>query len=286
MPNRIDTFESIFRRANKPIFRFSPPKVEKILLMSDLSGHHAQRFEERVRRFVETGYPGGRITWESVHGEKPDTREAFLKSVEACAPDLIVTHRNLYDDLRDPNFGMGIYVLVLTQSTDVPVMVVPRLWDKGFEKATEKLEDVILVTDGLVRVDRLVNWAVHFVNNSGTLFFTNVESQVAFDRYMVAISRIPDIETELAEREIRRELLKEAEDYIRRCQEVLAAVKPNLQTEVLVTMGDPLLTYRELLKQYPCEMLVMESKDERQIAMRGLAYTMAVEFSDTVMLLI
>jgi len=51
-------------------------------------------------------------------------------------------------------------------------------------------------------------------------------------------------------------------------------------------MGYPLSTYRELLKQHRHEMLVMDSKDEKQIAMRGLAYTMAVEFSDIAMLLI
>ena len=98
MPNRIDTFESVFRRANKPIFRFSPPKVEKILLMSDLSGHQAQRFEERVRRFVETGEPGGRITWELVHGEKPDTRgrlQSAEMEVKAAEQDLNVARQNL-----------------------------------------------------------------------------------------------------------------------------------------------------------------------------------------------
>jgi len=281
-----DEFESIFRSADKPIFHFAPPRVEKILLMSDLSNQEAQTFEKRVRQFVESGEPGGNITWEAVHGEEPDTPDELLNIVEEHAPDLIVTQRNLHDDIKAPHFGLGVYVEVLTQSTGVPVMVAPRLWDEAFEKATEKLEDVMLVTDHLVGDDRLVNWAVHFVNDSGILFFTNVESQVVFQRYMSVISRIPGIETELAEGEIRRELLKEAEDYIQRCCEILAKVKPNLQTEAIVTMGYPLSTYRELLKQHRHEMLVMDSKDEKQIAMRGLAYTMAVEFSDIAMLLI
>jgi len=286
MAARIDEFESIFRSADKPIFHFAPPKVEKILLMSDLSGQEARTFEEKVRQFVESGEPGVIITWESIHGDEPDTRDELLKVVEAHAPDLIVTHRNLHDDIRDPHFGLGVYVEVLTQSTEAPVMVVPRLWDEAFEKATEKLEDVMMVADHLVGDDRLVNWAVHFVNNSGILFFTNVESQFEFERYMAAVSRIPDIETELAEGEIRRELLKEAEDYIQRCRKILAKVKPNLQTEAIVTMGYPLPTYRELLRQHHHKMLVMDSKDEKQIAMRGLAYAMAVEFSDIAMLLI
>ena len=286
MPDRIDEFESIFRSADKPIFHFEPPEVGKILLMSDLSGREAQTFEERLRQFVESGEPGGTIEWESVHGEEPDTRDELLKIVEAHAPDLIVTHRNLHDNINDPHFGLGVYVEVLTQSAGVPVMVVPRLWDEAFEKATEKLEDVMLVTDHLAGNERLINWAVHFVNNSGILFFTDVESQVVFERYMTVISHIPGIETEFAEQEIRRALLEEAEDYIQRCQEMLAKVKPNLQTEAIVTMGYPLSTYRDMLKQYHHEMLVMDSKDEKQIAMRGLVYAMAVEFSDIAMLLI
>ena len=197
-----------------------------------------------------------------------------------------MTHRNLHDNIRDAHFGLGVYVEVLTQSADVPVMVVPRLRDEAFEKATEKLEDVMLVTDYLAGDDRLVNWAVHFVNNSGSLFFTNVESQFEFERYMAVISRIPSIETELAEQEIRGELLKEAEDYIQRCRQVLAEVKPNLRTETSTTIGYPLATYRDMLHQHHHEMLVIESKDEKQVAMRGLAYTMAVEFSDIAMLLI
>lgn len=286
MTDRIDEFESIFRSADKPVFHFAPPKVEKILLMSDLSGQEAQRFEARLQQFVESGEPGGNITWEAVHGEEPETRDELLKIVEEHAPDLIVTHRNLHDGIKDPHFGLGVYVEVLSQTTQAPVMVVPRLWDEAFEKATEKLEDVMLVADHLARDDRVVNWAVHFVNNSGMLVFTQVESQFEYERYMAAISRIPGIETELAAEEIRRELLKEAEDYIQRCREMLAQVKPNLQTEAIVTMGYPLTAYRELLKQHHHEMLVIDSKDERQIAMRGLAYAMAVEFSDIAMLLI
>ena len=286
MPDRIDEFESIFRSADKPTFHFAPPQVEKILLMSDLSGQEAQRFEERVRQFVESGEPGGTIAWESMHGEEPETRGELMEFVEAHSPDLIVTHRNLHDAIRDPHFGLGVYVQVLTQGTKIPVMVVPRLWDEAFEKATEKLEDVMLVADRLVGDDRLVNWAVHFVNNSGVLFFTNVESQSEFERYMAVISRIPGIETEFAEREIRRELIKETVDYIKRCQQVLAKIKPNLQTKSIVTIGQTLPAYRDMLSRHHHKMLVMESEDEKQVAMRGLAYAMAIEFSDIAMLLI
>ncbi len=82
MPDRIDEFESIFRSADKPVFHFEPPNVRKILLMSDLSGNDAQTFEERVRHFVESGEPGGTITWEAIHGEIPGTQAELINLVK------------------------------------------------------------------------------------------------------------------------------------------------------------------------------------------------------------
>ncbi len=58
------------------------------------------------------------------------------------------------------------------------------------------------------------------------------------------------------------------------------------QTEAIVTMDYPLPAYRDMLNQHHHELLVMESRDEKQVAMRGLTYAMAVEFSDIAMLLI
>ncbi|MBT7099228.1 hypothetical protein HN937_17755, partial [Candidatus Poribacteria bacterium] len=210
MPDRIDEFESVFRSADRTVYRFEPPPVRRALVLSDRPAGTAEAFDARVRAYVESGDPDASLEWESWHGDVPDTREQFVDRLSSYDADLVVTHRNLHDSISDAHFGLGVYVHVLTQSTRVPVLVTPSPDSPGFEQATRKLEDALLLSDHIDGDDRLVNWAVNFVSNSGALVLANVEPEAVFGRYMHAISRIPGIETEMAEDRIRAELLKEA----------------------------------------------------------------------------
>jgi hypothetical protein len=286
MPDRIDEFESVFRSADKPLFHLAPPPVRRALVLSDREPADADAFEDRVRRYVESGDPDSTLEWQSWHGDVPDTRQAFVDRLNAYETDLVVTHRNLHDAIRDPHFGLGVYVHVLTQSTTVPVLVTPSPDSPGFEQATESLGDAVLFSDHIEGDDRLVNWAVNFVSNSGALVLANVEPETTFRRYIHAIERIPGIQTDAAEERIGAELLKEAADYIAACRDRLAVDRPSLTTAAVVRMGDPLGVLRELLALHDRALVVMQSEDDRQIAMRGLAASAAVEFADVSMLLI
>ncbi|MAF11333.1 hypothetical protein CMK11_12855 [Candidatus Poribacteria bacterium] len=286
MPDRIDEFESVFRSADRTAYQFLPPPVRRALVLSDRPVDGAQAYEARVRAYVESGDPDTSLEWDSWHGEAPDTRQGFVDRLSSYDADLVVTHRNLHDSISDAHFGLGVYVHVLTQSTRVPVLVTPSPDAPGFDRATRELEDAVLFSDHIDGDDRLVNWAVNFVSNSGALVFANVEPLAVFERYMHAISRIPGIETEMADTHIRAELLKEAEDYIAACRQRLADVRPELTTTGVARMGEPLEVLRELLPAHNHALVVMESEDDRQIAMRGLAAAAAVEFADISMLLI
>ena len=63
-------------------------------------------------------------------------------------------------------------------------------------------------------------------------------------------------------------------------------MRPNLTTSELVRLGEPLTELRDLLSRHEHALVVMQSEDEGQIAMRGLAAAAAVEFAYVSMLLI
>lgn len=286
MSSKIDEFSSIFRSADKPQFEFSPPRVEKVMLISGFEGILGEKFETRIRSFVESANPHERIQWEVSHGRRPGNRQEFLHQIEECEVDMVVIQRNLFDEIVDPRYGLGVYVELLTQELSIPVLVVPKPVSEYFEKATDKLEDVILVSDHVTGDHNLVNWAIHFVHDSGTLTIAHVEPRLMFERYMEAISKISVIDTDLAEQEIKKELLKEAKDYIDRCRGVLIKKKPDLHVKEHVVFGHQVETYKKILGDHDYKLLVINSKDEKQIAMRGLAYSLAVEFSSMAMLLL
>ena len=72
-------------------------------------------------------------------------------------------------------------------------------------------------------------------------------------------------------------LLKDPEDYINSCREGLARSAPGLTVEAMVTSGHHIRTYRRLIEEHEVDLLVMNTKDEDQLAMHGLAYSLAIE---------
>ena len=71
----------------------------------------------------------------------------------------------------------------------------------------------------------------------------------------------------------------EPADYIRSCAEVLArdAKEHALSVEPVVALGHRLSEYERLIQQHEVDLLVMNTKDEDQLAMHGMAYPLAVD---------
>jgi hypothetical protein len=122
-----------------------------------------------------------------------------------------------------------------------------------------------------------VNWGAVFTHKNGTLFLTHIEDDGVFERYLSVIAKIPAIDTDTAREAIEAQLLKEPRDYIRSCKEVLAKQRADLRVEKVVGQGHRLGEYRTLIESHQIDLLVMNTKDEDQLAMHGLAYPLAVE---------
>jgi len=130
----------------------------------------------------------------------------------------------------------------------------------------------------------LVRFAAGFTRRPGKLFLAHVEDDTVFERYLDVIGKIPEIDTSMAAELIRDRLIRDARDYARSCGESLGG--DDLTVSPRILWGHRLTVYQELIRQEEIDLLVMNTKDDDQLAMHGLAYPLAVEFNTTPLLLL
>ncbi len=282
---QIDQFEAVFRAAAKTRFNYENISIASILVIADLDDYQAHLFGDRLRTYLKV--LGEDVAWHITKADECRTVGELLDMVEAKRPDLICTYRNVHSGGWRWPFSLGEHLDVLTQVTTTPVLVVPRPdADQQFLDATEDLNSVMAITDHLTNDDRLVNYAIRFTEKRGTLRLTHIESSHVFERYIDAISKIAAIDTTVAREEILRRLLKEPQDYIQSCIESM--IEEDLQMNVKgdVTIGHRLKDYKDLVEEHRVDLLILNTKDDDQLAMHGLAHPLAIELRHTAILML
>lgn len=284
MADRVDEFESIFKRASKARFEYRRPSIKRVVLVTDLDSPGGEALLEVVRKFLpllDSDHPD----WVTLNEGDYDRPVELLEQVDRSDSDLIVTYRNLKQIDKATPHSLGVYLDTLTQATAMPVLVLPdgRLGDGP---ALKEASTVLVVTDHLAGDHRLINCAVRLTKKNGRLHLCHIEDDAAFSYYMAAVERIPTINTEIAEDGLRQQLLKQPADYIDNCIEVLKAQGITAHLTPHVLMGHRLRDYRRLLDECQCDLVVLNTKDEDQLAMHGLAYPIAVEFRDVPLLML
>ena len=275
---KVDQFQSMFRAAEREVFRYQPVEIGSILVVSDRAEPGAKLFGDQVRDFLKVVSATNSVRWRDVCGMEFRSAGELLKLVEAATPDLICTYRNLHSSAWKWPYSLGTHLDLLTQHTTCPVMVLPHPdAERLAEHALENTDTVMAITDHLSGDGRLVNYAARFTQESATLWLTHVENEVTFGRYMDIISKIPSIDTDDARETIARQLLKDPRSYIAHCREVLRKQRPALAVEQLVTFGRYLSQYEQLIERHKVDLLVLNTKDEDQLAMHGIAYGLAVQ---------
>ena len=300
----LDAFESRFRAAAKPRFRREPVAFRTLWLVTDLESPEAHAYAEEVCAFLKVL---GEETTVEVLDRSSAVRsvDQLLERARETPPDLICTYRQLFEAPSAYRASLGQRVDVLTQATPIPVLLLPHpVTDREHSRALTSTHVVMAMTDHLAGDDRLVNAAASLVTAGGHLWLTHVEDGTVFDRYVDAISRIPDLDTDVARETILERLLLEPRDYIRSCREVLEGRESPASRELepaaptssvrdktfhvdeVVTVGHHLAEYRRLVEEHSVDVLVLNTKDHDQLAMHGLAYPLAVELFSTPMLLL
>ncbi len=282
--SKVDQFESVFRSASKAVYHLDPPSIRSVLLVTDLPVAAADQLAYRTRQFLAVL---GEAEWQRVGAGEFGNVAELLGQVEQHKPDLVVTYRHLCSDAWKWPFSLGEYLDVLTQAAGSPVLVLPHPTEGGaMEHALTNTDAVMAITDHLTGDDRLVNWSARFTAPGGQLYLSHVENQNQFERLLGTIGKIPSIDTDVARESILAQLLKEPSDYIESCKGVLDAAELSLTVQAVVMIGHHLEEYKKLIEEHAVDLLVMNTKDEYQAAMHGLAYPLAVEIRSIPLLLL
>ena len=273
----LDQFESVFKSADKAVYKYDRPTFDRVLLVTDLNKADAAGIADRVRSFL-TAIDEAGTRWDTLYGDDFVSVQALLENIEKLKPDLIITYRHLHSEAWKWPHSLGEYLDVMTQATSVPVMVLPHPdAQRALPHSINDTDRVMAITNHLTGDNQLVNMAVTFTKPGGTCWLTHVENQPVFKRYMDAVSKIPGIDTDVAREALGEQLLKEPRDFIAACRVVLEAQGLPIRIEEVVAMGRQVDEYGELIAKREIDLLVLHTKDDDQLAMHGAAYALAVE---------
>lgn len=285
---KLDQFESAFKSAAKAVYSYSPIAISKVLVVTDLDEEHTRHFTSDVRALLlALSDDRDDIDWQTHHADADESVGDLLEVIEQQRPDLICCYRNLHSRARHYPFSLGAHVDVLTQAIDTPVLLLPAPSHEGrLDDRLTQARSVMVLTDHLTDAAHLIDYGVRFAPQDGTLVLVHLEDDATFERYIGTIGKIPSIDTDHARERIRGQLLKEPADYIGSVRGVLQGALAQLSIEEEVRMGHHVSDCREVIKSHGIELLVMNTKDDEQLAMHGLAYPLAIELRDLPLLLL
>ncbi len=284
---KLDQFESVFRAAARTAYVLGEVEIGSVLVVSDLEGAAAEAFGARVRGFLGALDEHENLRWRVAHGGEFSTVPELLALMEAERPGLVCTYRHLHSQSWRWPYTLGEHLDVLTQVTTTPVLVMPHPAGNERPRLTgSDTSTVMAMTDHVSGDSRLVDYAVRFTTREGTLILAQVEDDGVFERYMEAISKISSIDTDGARQELLSRLLKDSADYIESCRTALAGSLPSLTVDSEIRTGHHLREYECIIEDHEVDLLVMNTKDDDQLAMHGLAYPLAVELRDIPLLML
>jgi hypothetical protein len=283
----VDQFESLFRSASRDPFKYREPKIRRVMVVSDKTGGRLDLFGETGKSFLRVVSNREHVEWVVVGGDRFQSASDLLFVAKEVKPDLIYTYRNLHSDAWKYPYSLGEHLDVLTQVTTVPVIVVPHPdSDYAAKHAVRNTNQVMALTNHLAGDHLLVNYAAWMTEADGVLHLAHFEDDVEFDRTIEAISRIPEIETDLAREKLRDRILKDPRDYIESCRSVLSEMGAAFNVSSNVRFGHTLSECRKLIDDKAVDLLVMHTKDRDQQAMHGLAHSIAIELRNIAVMLV
>ncbi|WP_145371146.1 hypothetical protein [Maioricimonas rarisocia] len=274
----------MFRRAERQPFVHEDISIVRVAIVTDGDHESATTVRDQLVRFVPR--LNGVEQWDLITGEQFHTVEELTGRLTSDSPDLVVTFRHLQEESLIPQHSLGVYVDVMTQVLSTPVLLLPGTGIEPGEICPGACNAIMVVTDHIAGDSRLINYAVAMSAGSGDMWLCHVEDDAVFDRYMQAIEKIPEIDTEQARVLLGRQLLKDASDFIESAIAELQTRQTGVTYHASVVRGHRLQQYMQLVESHDVHLVVVNTKDEDQLAMHGMAYALSVELNDRPLLLL
>ena len=284
---KLDDFEAVFRSSVKDRFRLEAPQLQSIMVLTDMSEADTAALEKQVKDFLSSSLAVDELSWHCARDGDYGKVSEMIDIIESKKPDLIVSYRHLLGRDKSLLHSLGSFIDTATQATEFPVLLLPPVAHPDLEKRMKKkIRSVLVATDHIVGDSRLVNWGVFICPNDGTVVLAHVEDDTTYERYMELIGMIPDADTETTVKRMTDKLLGRPRDYIESTIEALKKAKIDETVVPLVTMGHAVADYRKIIDEHDIDLMVVNTKDEHQMAMHGMAYAIAVEIQDCPLLLL
>ena len=283
----VDQFESVFKAAAKTTYLHEKPSIGKVLLVTDMEGAQTTLYLQSIQQFFARVLPDGDTEWMVLARDDYQSVKELLAKVEEHRPDLIFTYRNLGSEAWRWPYSLGEHLDVLTQVTTTPVFVLPHpdRDDSADFFATTPMK-VMAVSGHLCGEGSLVRYASAFTPPGGKLILSHIEDKVTLDRYLDAIEKIPEMDSEVARENLLARLLKDARDFSSAARVGLEEAGLAIDVESVAQVGSRLEDYRKLIEEDHVDLLVMHAKEDDQLAMHGMAHPLAIELRSVPILLL
>ena len=202
-----------------------------------------------------------------------------LKSdIENGSPDLILVQRQLGISNKDLTYSIGPVLESITQEINIPVLVLPH------DVEGLKIETIGIGFDHQIDNSNLINKGLLMKKDMTNLELIHIEDETIFNYYLDAISKIPGINTEFAETNIKETILSLSGDFFRDVVSKLESDK--VKTGIHTQFGETIQCYDDIIKGHKIDLLVFEAEDESKMAMHSLGHSLTIQFPNVATLLV
>ncbi|MEM7039411.1 MAG: hypothetical protein AAF570_20730 [Bacteroidota bacterium] len=279
-------FVSVFKRALRDQFDYQRIEINQILLITDLSPTDLPAYTEEVQTYLDPEFERNSYTLSTIGKEDWSNWADMRAQLDDLKPDLVVTYRLLRVAHTEILTSLGVYVDSLTQVTPYPVLLMPNPHMPGHESAPQQLGVVVVATEHMYTDHSLVNYGIRFTPRNNELFLCHVDDGDTFEYYMKAIEKIPELDNDIAREKLEEQLNVMPKHYAESVQREIEAHKKEVKLCSIVEIGHIIDRYRALIAKEPVSLLAFTTKDDTQLAMHSLGYSLAVEFRNMPILLI